>query len=250
MAQLLKTFRRRFGIAARQVSVRTHIPWYWRWCGIAVALTVIAGVGWITYEYGMAFAGFHHREAKREIARLAEAIRTRDAEISELRFRVAEAERQREIERATYGHLAGQVKVLSTENASLKEDLAFFQSLMAAGGSKQPTLSVNRFEVHTEALPGEYRYRLLLVQTGQRVKEFRGKLQFVLNVEQNGREFVLTLPPDSQQDAKDFRVNFRFFQRIEGTFTIAPDAVVKSMQVRVFENGANTPKLTQTVSVS
>ena len=119
---------------------------------------------------------------------------------------------------------------------------------MPAGGREG--VSINRFRVQKEAMPGEYRYRLLLVQAGRRVKEFQGNLEFVLNLEHNDRKFALTLPPESEKKAREYQLNFKFFQRVEGTFKIAPDAVVKSLQVRVFENGANAPKLTQTVNVS
>lgn len=61
---------------------------------------------------------------------------------------------------------------------------------------------------------------------------------------------VLTLPPEQDKNAGEYRLNFKFFQRIEGTFKIPPDAVVKSLQVRVFENGGNAPKLTQNVNIS
>jgi hypothetical protein len=197
----------------------------------------------------MELAGFRQGEAARALARLKDDVRQRDAEITELRTKLTAAERQMQIERATYGDLARQVKTLTGENAALREDLAFFQSLMVAG-SKEDAISINRFRVQPEALPGEYRYRLLLVQTGQRVKDFQGTLQFVLNVEQDDRKFVLTLPPESEKHAKEYQVSFRFFQRVEGTFKVAPGAVVKSLQVRVFENGSNTPKLTHTISVS
>jgi hypothetical protein len=91
---------------------------------------------------------------------------------------------------------------------------------------------------------------LLLVQTGQRVKEFHGRLQLVLNLQQDSRKVVLTLPPDQDKNVKEYQLNFKSFQRIEGTFKIPPDALVRGMQVRVFENGSNAPKLTQTVDVS
>jgi hypothetical protein len=247
--QLVKTLRRKFGIAAPRVAVRTHVAWYWRWLGLTLLGAMVVGMGWLTYDFGMEFAGFRKSEAQRAMARLNEEIRRRDAELVELRARVAEAERKLQIERATYGDLARQVKTLTGENAALKEDLAFFQSLMAAGG-REGAITINRFRVQPDALPGEYRYRLLLVQTGQRVKEFRGKLQFVLNLEQGERKFVLTLPPDGDQKAGEFQLSFRFFQRVEGTFRVSPDAVVRSMQVRVFENGATQPRLTQTVDVS
>jgi hypothetical protein len=177
-------------------------------------------------------------------------LKRRDAELAEIRSKAAAAERQLQIERATYGDLSRQMKALSDENAALREDLAFFQTLMPAGTKEAPAVSINRVRVQPEALPGEYRYRLLLVQTGQRVKEFQGNVQFVLNVEQNERRTVVTLPPESNRDAKEYQVNFKFFQRLEGTFKVAPGAVVKSMQVRVFENGVSQPKLTQVVNVS
>ncbi len=247
--QWLKALQRKFGISGPHVAVRTHMPWYLRWLGIVVIGALVSGIGWATYDFGMEFAGFRQGEADRALKKLNEAISKQDQELSELRSKAAQAEQQLQIERATYGDLAKQVKALAVENAALKEDLAFFQSLMPAGG-KQNTISVNRFQLQPEALPGEYRYRLLLVQTGQRGQEFKGKLQFVLNLQQDGRKVVLMLPPEGQRDAREYLLDFKFFQRIEGTFRIAPDAVVQGMQVRVFESGSNTPKLTQNVNLS
>jgi len=249
MAHFIRTLQRKFGISAPRVAVRTHVAWYWRWLGYVALGAFVVGVGWTTYDYGMELAGFRQSEAARALARLNEEIRQRETRITELRSQVAAAERQMQIERATYGDLAKQVKSLAEENAVLREDLGFFQSLMAAGG-KEGALSINRFRVQPEALPGEYRYRLLLVQNGQRVKEFQGTLQFVLNLEQGDRKFVLTLPQEGETNTKEYQVSFKFFQRVEGTFKVAPGAVVKSLQIRVFENGSIAPKLSQSVSVS
>ena len=245
----LKSLQRKFGISAPHVAVRTHAPWYLRWLGMAAAALLLSGIGWATYDFGMEFAGFRQNEADRALKQLNETLGSREQELAGLRTRIAQAEQQLQIERATYGDLARQVKVLTEENARLKEDLAFFQSLMPAGG-KRDTVTVNRFQLQPEALPGEYRYRLLLVQTGQRDQEFRGRLQFVLNLQQDGRKVVLMLPPETEKNAKEYQLSFRFFQRIEGTFRIAPDASVQGMQVRVFENGSNAPKLTQNANLS
>lgn len=246
---LLRALKQRFGIAAPRVAVRTHLPWYWRWFAIIAVGAGAAAVGWATYDSGMIFAGFRQSEAGHALAKPNQASARQEQEIAELRAQAARAERQLEIERATYGGLAKQVKSLAEENAALKEDLAFFQTLMPAGG-RDGAVTINRFNVHPEPLPGEYRYRLLLVQTGQREKEFQGSLQFVLNLSQNDKAVVLTLPPEAERDAKEYQLKFRFFQRIEGTFKVAPDAVVRSLQVRVFENGSKTPKLAQTVNAS
>jgi hypothetical protein len=249
MAQLFRTLKRRFGIFAPRVAVRAHLPWYWRWLGYIALSVLVIGVGWTTYDYGMELAGFRQSEAQHRIARMTEEIQSRDSRIAELRSQVAAAERQLQIDRATYGDLGRQVKLLSEENAALKEDLALFQSLMASD-EKELGLSINRFRVRPDSLPGEYRYRFLLVQSGQRVKEFQGTLQFVVNLEQGDRKFVVTLPLEEQKSAKEYQVSFKFFQRVEGTFKVAPGTVVKSLQVRVFEIGSITPKLSQSVSVS
>jgi hypothetical protein len=85
---------------------------------------------------------------------------------------------------------------------------------------------------------------------GERSRDFQGKLQFVVNLQQENKKLVMTLPNEDDGEAKGFKLNFRFYQRIEGTFRVAPNATVKSVQVRVFENGANEARLTQTANVS
>jgi len=249
MKQPFRALRRKFGISASRVSVQTHVAWYWRWLGIIVLGAFVVGVGLTTYDYGMELAGFRQGEAANALATLNEEMLKREATIAEMRSKVAAVERQLQIDRATYGDLAKQVKTLSEQNAALKEDLAFFQSLMASG-AKELGLSINRFRVQPDALPGEYRYRLLLVQSGQRIKEFQGTLQFLVYLEQSDRKFVLTLPPEDQKNSREYQVNFKFFQRVDGTFKVAPGTTVKNLEVRVFENGVNAPKLSQTASVS
>jgi len=231
------------------VAVHPHVPWYWRWLAVIVSAAALGGVGWATYDIGLTFAGYRQSEAGRALSQLNRTIDHQRQELSALRTRVAQAEQQLQIERATYGDLGKQLKTLAEENAALKEDLAFFQSLMPAS-PRDGGLSINRFKVQKEALPGEYRYRLLLVQASQRAKEFRGRLQFVLNLQQDDRKVVLMLPPENDNSVKEYRLRFKFFQRIEGTFKVSPEAVVKSLQVRVFENGSDTPKLTHSVNVS
>ena len=238
-----------FGIAAPRMAVRAAIPWYWRWLGLIALALVILFVSRATYDFGKQFAGFDQSEADREVQRLEASNAKLQQEISEIRGQIAQGERQLQMERATYSDLVKQMKALTAENATLKEDLAFFQTLMPSGG-KEGGVAINRFLVQNDALPGEYRYRLLLTQTGERNKYFQGNLQFVVNLLQDNKNVVMTLPSESDKESKGFKLNFRFYQRIEGAFRVAPGAVVKSMQVRVFEVGSSEPKLTQTVNAS
>ena len=237
-----------FGISAPRMSVRAAVPWYLRWL-ILIALTlVILFLSRAAYDFGKKFAGFDQSEADQEVQRLSETSAKMQQELAKMRGELAQSERQLQMERATYADLVKQMKTLTEENAGLKEDLAFFQTLMPSGG-KEGGVAVNRFMVQNDALPGEYRYRLLLTQTGQRSKDFQGSLQFVVNLQQDTRKIVMTLPAEGEAD-KAIKLNFRFYQRVEGTFRVTSGAVVKSVQVRVFENGSTEPKLTQAVNAS
>jgi len=246
---LIKRLKRMFGISAPHMAVRAAMPWYLRWLGLLVLALVVLLLARATYDFGKKFAGFDQSEADREVQRLGEINAKIRQEIAGIRGELALSERQLHMERATHTDLIKQMKTLTAENAELKEDLAFFQTLMPSGG-KDGGVAVNRFLVQNDVLPGEYRYRLLLTQTGQRNKDFQGTLQFVVNLQQQDKKVVLTLPAEGDQADKAFKVNFRFYQRVEGTFRIDADAVVKSMQVRVFENGSKEPKLTQAVNAS
>jgi Family of unknown function (DUF6776) len=238
-----------FGISAPRMAVRAAIPWYWRWLGLIALALVILFVARATYDFGKQFAGFDQSEADREVQRLSASNAKLQQEIAEIRGQLAQGERQLQMERATYADLVKQMKALTGENAGLKEDLAFFQTLMPSGG-REGGVAINRFLVQNDALPGEYRYRLLLTQTGQRNKDFQGNLQFVVDLLQDNKKVVMTLPSENDKESRGFKLNFRFYQRIEGAFRVAPGAVVKSMQVRVFENGSSEPKLTQTANAS
>ena len=238
-----------FGISAPRMSVRAAIPWYLRWLGLIALALVILMLSHATYDFGKQFAGFDQSEADREVQRLGASNAKIQQDLEQLRGDLAQSERQLQMERATYADLVKQMKALAEENAGIKEDLAFFQTLMPSGG-KEGGVAVNRFLVQNDALPGEYRYQLLVTQSGQRTKDFQGSLKLVVNLQQDNKNIVMTLPAGDDPEGKGFKLDFRFYQRVEGTFRVAAGVEVKSVQVRVFENGSKEPKLTQTANAS
>ena len=246
---LIRQLKRRFGIAAPRVAVHTQAPWYLRWGLISAAVACILGVAWFTYDAGRSLAGFQSREAAAEQERLSEEVTHLRDENTELRSQLAATERQMQIERATHGNLGSQMKMLTDENALLKEDLAFFQTLMTTSGESTAGISINRFRVRPDALPGEYRYQLLVVQARTRSREFQGKLQLVVDLEQDGDTQVLVFPRDGEKSSP-YSLSFKFYQRVEGVFHVAPEATVKRVQVRVLENGTEAPKSSQSVNLS
>ena len=248
---MLRKMRRRFGISAPTVTVKTHIAWYWRWLGLIFAAALaVAVAGWM-YDAGRRFAGFDRSELEQELSVVRERRAKLEIENKELRALAHGGESKVQIERTAQQQLANQVKVLEEQNARLKEDLGFFENLMPAEG-RDPGLSINRFRVDPDVGPGQFRYRLLLLQSGKRVAEFQGSLQLIIGLQDGAKDVILTFPPegsaDAKTDGKSFKVSFRYFQRIEGVFQVPAGAKIKSVQIRVLENGV--AKATQTFNMS
>ena len=244
-----RLLRRRFGISAPRMAVRPDVPWHLRSLRVLAWAAFVGMGGWLLFS-ALGGAASTGRDLERELAKLQASVERQESELAGLRTRTAQSERQLEMERAAAADLAKQVKTLTFENSKLKEDLAFFHSLGSNGVGRDGALSVSRFRLQPEATPGEFRYQMLLVQSGPKSRDFQGRLQFVLDVQHEGRKVAVVLPAEAERESRDYQLSFRFFQRVEGTFRLAPGSVLKGMQVRVFENGNRTPKLTQTLSVS
>ena len=57
MAQLIRSWKRMFGLTSRRVTVQAHVPWYWRWLGVMAVGGFVVGVGWSNRKVGAAPAG-------------------------------------------------------------------------------------------------------------------------------------------------------------------------------------------------
>lgn len=256
MTPRLRKLRQRFGIAAPKVAVRTHLAWYWRWLLILVlTAAALAAAAWV-YDTGRRFAGFDREQIEQGLAEMRRQLETtrteRDAagkELESLRAIANASESRLSIERAAQQKLAEQIRVLERENARLREELATFESLLSSDSRNAQPLAVHRFKVESDVLPGEYRYRLLMLAAGaRRDRSFQGRLELVVSLTQEGRNAMMVFPAQKDAAAAAFKLEFKHFQRVEGTFRVDPKAKVLSVQARVYENGSNAALVTQTAS--
>ena len=253
MAGRLSKLRQRIGIAAPKVLVRTHVPWYLRWLGLAVMLAFSAALAAWMYDAGRRFAGFDRSEVEQELsATRSEFGRLRD-ELERLRAVANAADSKVSIERTAQQKLAQQIKGMEQDNARLREELAIFESMLSSETTSAAPLSILRFKVDPDVLPGEFRYRVLLLASGpRRAREFQGRLELVVGLTEDGRGAMITLPGLGESEASGtsaFRLAFKHFQRIDGIFRVSPKARVGSVQLRVYEAGSAEPKVTKSVTL-
>jgi len=222
------------------------VPWPLRVLVAAVVLGLALGLALWTYDAGKHFAGFD-RDLNAEIVRLHDQMAALASDRDRLAAADNAAESRLAIERAAKDRLGAQMRSLELENARLKDDVAFFQSLSANG--PVVGLAIRRLQVEHDSLPQQMHYRMLVIQGGKPEHDFHGELELILSLQQGGKTAIISLPENTPgTDAKSFQVGFRFFTRLEGTFRVPEGAVLKQVEARVLENGSVRAQATVMVS--
>ena len=250
MAGGFKKFRQRFGISAPKVAVRTHVPWYLRWLLLTVLLAFSVALAAWMYDAGRRFAGFDRSEVQEELVGMrSELVRTRE-ELQGLRALANAADSKLSIERTAQAQLAQQIRSLELDNARMREELAIFENMLSVETRNAQALNIQRFKVEPGGLPGEYRYRALLLTGNRRERgDFQGRLELVVGVQQDGRNAMIIFPDKMAADAPSFKLAFKNFHRVEGTFRVDPKAKIGTVQVRIFEAGTAQAKATESVKL-
>jgi len=239
----------RFGISAPKMTVRTHLAWYWRWLGTMVMIAVSLALAAWMYDAGRRFAGFDRTELEIEVSKLKDSLSDVKSEAARLRSIASASESRLKIEQAAQQQLAGQVKALEDENNRLREDLAFFDTLIPAE-RRGDKVSILGFKVDRDVLPGEYRYRLLVLQGGKRDRPFAGSLQLIIEVQRDGRNDMILMPNPADAGSAAFKLSFKYFHCVEGTFRVPAEVKVRAVQVRVMESGSGEARAVQNAVIS
>lgn len=231
----LKLWLRRRSISAPKMTIKSHLPWPLKVALIGIVLGLSGAVAMWTYDLGRSFAGFSPGATKEQLASFKEQIDKLSAERDQFSTTVNAAESQRNIERSAQKQLAMQVKVLEAENAKLKEDLAFFESLLPSDTGSQG-VAIRRLK--TDIIGShQLRYRLLVMQGGKGGRDFVGNLQFVVTIVRGGKSAMMIFPSGNSDDANKFKLEFKHYQRLEGILILPEDATIKTVQARVLEKG-------------
>lgn len=219
-----------------KVSIEAQWPWPLRLLLLLAVVLLCGASAWYAYGVGRGSAGpggiaggAGSVQRIEQLQREREKLQT-DANAAESKFN---------IERAAQQQLLKQVKTLETENVRLKEDLAFFESLMPAEGGPR-ALAIRRMNVDSPA-QNQVRYRVLVMQGGKGDVEFNGTLALSVTGLQAGKSVTLLYPDPkatgAQPNAEMYKISFKHYQRLEGVIMVPDGMQVKSVQARVLERG-------------
>lgn len=242
---------------AMRVAVRSELPWRVKAMLLLAAMLIIAlivGAALIALRSRPSVpleAGVLSAEIEQVRADAKQAVAERDSKLALL----VQLENQQKIDRAASEQVQLQLKALENENARLKEDLAFFESLLPTPANAKGVV-IRSFRLQalndereegkapakkTNRKPGDepqaLRYRLLVQQSGRPERDFVGAVSLTVSLQQGGRPWILQLPDATIPDAGPPPLAFRHYQRVEGTFELPEGAVVRSVLVKIQSNG-------------
>jgi cell division protein FtsB len=212
------------------MTVRSKQPWYWQWF---VALLLIL------FGY---LAGYWQFTGGDYIG-LIQSVNSLLRDNQQLEARTVYRERQLQVERAAQQSLADELAALQDENMELKGEVAFYRGILNES-SATGELKLHSFKINKGKLPDQYEYHVLLIQSGRHDRAVQGDLKFGLVALQNGEEVSLPLM-DGIVAIAPVKVNFKYYQRIDGSFVLPPDVSKPSVTLALTEKGQKEPKIRQ-----
>jgi hypothetical protein len=232
----LKLWLRNLSVSGPHVAVRTRLPWTVRTALSLIVLGLAAAGLVLVYHYARSSSFPGADQLVGELQQTRDQLSQMTAERGRLAAEAVQADNQLKVERATQLQIAAQMRLLEEDNARLKGDLAFFESLLPAQGAQRGVV-IRSFKLQPDTDDGRMRYRLLVQQSGRPERDFVGSVDLRVTLQKDGSSSMIQLPDPAIADAGPTPLAFRHYQRVEGTFALPSGATVRSVQVTITSGG-------------
>jgi hypothetical protein len=246
--RLMSNLRRRFGVAAPQLRVRTQ--WSWK-LKATIGTVFLVAFGWLYYsgfDAGRIFAGFNVGKVEEDRKKMVSEIATLREENEKLKRERIDLTNASQIAVGAKDVLSKQLKDLQEENTRLKEETSFFEKLLGKNVAGKNGLAIQRLQAERESAD-LYRFRALVVQ-GTAENAFKGKMQITAQlIGANDKRITINLPEEQAELQPMLALDFKAYQRVEGTFKVPANAQLKTLNVRVTQAGSKEAKVQQSLQL-
>jgi len=221
-----------------QLVVHEHDPLK-RGILIGLIVLVLIGLGYLSYDYGHSRADYDYDGLEEQNSVLEERISELVIEIEKTRDELVANQSSSEIEKLAYGEVDQSLRTLQSEVLELKEEVAFYRSIVAPRESARG-LRIQRFNV-AQAGKG-FRYKLVLTQVIKNSRITRGNVVMQIEGVRKGKSVKLNLTSLSAKGQKQLDFRFKYFQSFEGDLTLPKDFTPSRVHVKVSSNRVTLEK--------
>lgn len=223
-----------------QLVVQEHDP-IKRGILLALFVVVLIASGYLLYDYGHSRADYDFGSLETQREELRQQVTALQGEAEQLRNELVADKRSTEIERHAYTEVNKTLQKLQAEILELKEEVAFYRSIVAPRESARG-LRIQRFNVMPTGVDKTYRYKLVLTQVIKNNQLTRGTVEMQLEGLSNGKPQSFNLVSLSAKGETRLDFRFKYYQNFEGD-VVLPDGFVPSrIHIKVDSNKINLEK--------
>lgn len=186
---------------------------------------------YLAYANGRATSAMNYLAASTERDRLMSEVEQLESRSRGLRERIAVLERTGQIERIAYADVDTHLKDLEDEIFDLKEEVAFYRDIVSA--QRKKGLNIQSLDILPVGSGSDYRYRLVLTKDMRNDKVVTGKVNLSLEGEYDGKSKRLPFSELLGRESSDIEFQFRYFQKLEGQFSLPEGFYPHSVLVEV-----------------
>lgn len=189
---------------------------------------------WSAYQYGWnKAANLFDSEIKKSRplqARLTDSIRKN----REIQARVAVLERTAQVDRKAKVELAQEIKELQGQAAELREEIAFYKSIISPANGK------NGLDIYSlEIMPASrnlYHFKVILIQMGRSDSLAQGVVDMTIEGVFNGQVESLGLSDIQVSQDQKLTYEFQYFQELTGSLRLPEEFVPREVIVELTRN--------------
>ena len=209
----------------------------WGAAALVVAVLLFLVGGWLGAGGAL--------DASESNRRLRAEVKTQKTELDAARNELAVFRADSELTLEAREEVRREIKALQDQVAELEEAVLFYKNVMAPGGT-EGGLQIEKMTVQQDNDTGEYRYRVVLVQSGDNRNYLSGDISLHLHGEKNGEAFALN-GSSWLEDGSETRFRFRYFQELNGRFKVPEGVEMQAVDVDAESGGRNRYQTQKTI---
>lgn len=205
---------------------------------ISLTLLAVAGLSWFTYDIGRSHGVQEVLEAdiiKSGFEKQASSFQKTSHTIYQ---EIVTLKRQLKLDQVTQEELKKQIFELQSELVNLREELVFYQQIVAPE-KLSGQINLQSLKIIPTSQAGQYSYQIVLVQTQRRRDNVSGTLELILEAQKGNLQRVFKFAEiQTDSSAVPQRFSFKYFQTIEGLLTVPDNFEPLTLRVKATLRGS------------
>lgn len=205
-------------------------------CAVVVGL-LVTGSG--AYLYGFSMGASENGDARGERDELRGIVASMQQENESLRARLLSLEQTGSVDQQALDNVRQTIVTLREKISQLEEDVLFYKQIMSPENA-ETGLVIGQLDLIATDAPGTIRYKMELKQQGNNENLIKGHANInVLGIRDYEEVSIPLHELSSSQPEQNIRLQFRYFQNIEGVMVLPEDFEPVKVQILAVAEGTN-----------